>query len=153
MAVNYDPVKAHEYYEQHKKLKGRTSTKGFSKSQKEQAFYVKAQLTEEKKAKNKDLAEKQNATAKAKREEFTNQCNEKVKALRDMLKGMSKEQKAAMKESISAQISSIKESFSAMKKSATAESTANKKAGREANQKDYSAKYQAALTKIRNGKK
>lgn len=51
MAVNYDPVKAHEYYEKHKKLKGRTSTKGFNQKQKEQAFYVKAQLTDEKKAK------------------------------------------------------------------------------------------------------
>ena len=44
---NYDPVKAHEYYEKHKKLKGRNrSTKGFSDTQKEQYAYAKDQLRE-----------------------------------------------------------------------------------------------------------
>ncbi len=46
----YDPVKAHEYYEKHKKLKGRQSTKGMTNSQKEMATYVKDKLSAEKKA-------------------------------------------------------------------------------------------------------
>lgn len=50
----YDPAKAHEYYEQHKKLKGRTSTAGFNQTQKEAASYVKDQLNQERKS----LAEK-----------------------------------------------------------------------------------------------
>ena len=37
----YDLVKAHEYYEKHKKLKGQHSTKGMTNSQKEMAAYVK----------------------------------------------------------------------------------------------------------------
>lgn len=47
----YDPVKAHEYYEAHKKLKGRTSTKGFSEEQKITARYVKQKLSEERQEK------------------------------------------------------------------------------------------------------
>lgn len=40
----YDPVKAHEYYEEHKKLKGRTSTSGLNEKGREAASYVKKQI-------------------------------------------------------------------------------------------------------------
>jgi hypothetical protein len=40
----YDPVKAHEYYLRNRKLKGRFSTKGFTKTQKEAFTYAKAQI-------------------------------------------------------------------------------------------------------------
>ena len=53
----YDAEKAHEYYEKHKKLKGRHSTKGFSTRQKEMWMYGKAQLTNEKKANTKSVTE------------------------------------------------------------------------------------------------
>lgn len=42
MAVDYDPVKAHEYYEKNKKLKGRK--KGLKGQKKEQFAFVKSQL-------------------------------------------------------------------------------------------------------------
>ena len=45
----YDPVKAHEYYEEHKKLKGRKSTAGLNDKGKEAARYVKEQINTEKK--------------------------------------------------------------------------------------------------------
>ena len=48
----YDPVKAHEYYEEHKKLKGRT--KNLNEEGKAAHDYVKKQLTEEK---NKRIAD------------------------------------------------------------------------------------------------
>ncbi len=44
----YDLVKAHEYYEKHKKLKGQHSTTGMKNSQKEMAAYVKDKLSAEK---------------------------------------------------------------------------------------------------------
>lgn len=47
----YDPVKAHEYYEKHKKLKGRKSTAGLNSTGKEAAKYVKDKLQEERNAK------------------------------------------------------------------------------------------------------
>ncbi len=54
----YDPVKAHEYYEKHKKLKGRRSTKGMTDSQKAMAGYVKDKLNTEKKQKIQEENEK-----------------------------------------------------------------------------------------------
>ena len=51
--VDYDPVKAHEYYERTKRLKGRKrSTKGFSQKQKEQLAYAKDQLKQQQKERN-----------------------------------------------------------------------------------------------------
>lgn len=44
----YDPVKAHEYYEAHKKLKGRTSTAGLNEEGRKVASYVRTQITNEK---------------------------------------------------------------------------------------------------------
>ena len=61
-SVDYDPIKAHEYYERTKKLKGRRSTKGFSDKQKEQWTYAKYQLKEQQKAR--DAKSKESITAK-----------------------------------------------------------------------------------------
>ena len=54
----YDLVKAHEYYEKHKKLKGQHSTKGMTNSQKEMAAYVKDKLSAEKKQKLESVTKK-----------------------------------------------------------------------------------------------
>lgn len=43
----YDPVKAHEYYEEHKKLKGRRSTAGLNDEGKVAASYIRQQLNAE----------------------------------------------------------------------------------------------------------
>lgn len=45
----YDPEKAHEYYEAHKKLKGRHSTAGLNEKGRETASYVRQRLAEERK--------------------------------------------------------------------------------------------------------
>ena len=39
-SVDYDPQKAHEYYEKHKKLKGKTRKK--TQTEKEQEYYAKS---------------------------------------------------------------------------------------------------------------
>ena len=43
----YDPQKAKEYYEKHKKLKGRRSTKGFDDKQKASWLYGKNQIKQQ----------------------------------------------------------------------------------------------------------
>lgn len=118
----YDPQKAHEYYEKHKKLKGRRSTKGFDDSQKAMWGYVKSELNTEKKQRNSAAS----AKAKEQRQNFTEQCKAKVAALREKLKGLSKEQKAAMKERVAAKIADIKAAFKEKKADVTANTKTEK---------------------------
>ena len=57
----YDPVKAHEYYERTKQLRGRTSTARLNDAGKEAASYVKDRLTGERKNKVDNKRETTNA--------------------------------------------------------------------------------------------
>lgn len=50
----YDPVKAHEYYEEHKKLKGRRSTASLNEQGKSAAQYIKRQIYAERDKKLED---------------------------------------------------------------------------------------------------
>ncbi|MCF0185042.1 MAG: hypothetical protein HUJ98_00960 [Bacteroidaceae bacterium] len=140
----YDPDKAHQYYEEHKNLKGKHSTKGMTQEQKNILKYGKYQMNLDKKAEKSVLSEgikgaRQSASAdaksekeqvsseaKAQRERFTNQCKQKVDALKEKLKNMTKEEKALYKERIQSQIQSIKDSFSRAKQDVSAEASAQK---------------------------
>lgn len=93
----YDPVKAHEYYEAHKKLKGRqsrTSTKGLNDEGKATAKYVKEQIMAEKK-------------------EFNNRLKEilkqKIAEIKESLKDQSKEYRADAIAKLREQFKDIKE--------------------------------------------
>lgn len=85
---NYDPVKAHEYYIQNRKLKGRHSTKGMSETQKEGWSYAQNQLKTKKTAALKK-AQTDNTTrqaqlkakADATRQQIENQIDELVSTL------------------------------------------------------------------------
>ena len=90
----YDPVKAHQYYEEHKKLKGRKSTAGLNETGKATAKYVKQQLEEERKRAV---------------ETYKAEMNKKIADLREMLKGMSKEERKERKAEIYAQIKSLRQ--------------------------------------------
>ena len=140
---NYDPQKAHEYYEKHKKLKGNRSTKGFSQEQKEYVKYGKAQLTEQRqknmkgitnkakesrdkirqagKEKNdqwreirKSNVEKIRAEAMAKKERLREQTNMQVEALKRKMANMSPEQKAEFRARLSTTIQGLRSSLKAM---------------------------------------
>lgn len=92
----YDPVKAHEYYEKHKQLKGRnarTSTKGLNEQGKNAAKYVKEQIMAERKEYYKQLSEA---------------LKSKIAQLRESLKGASKEEKAQAIAELREQYKSIK---------------------------------------------
>lgn len=92
----YDPVKAHEYYMKHRKLKeknSRTSTKGLNEAGKIAAKEVKEAIKAEK------------AEYLAKQKEI---MNAQIAALRERLKGMSKEERKQNKEAIMAQIKNLR---------------------------------------------
>lgn len=81
----YDPVKAHEYYMKHRKLKGRKSTSGLNDTGKEAAKYVKEKLTNEKKQaieSMKTLVNAQADSVKAKIEQIRNEKKERSERLK-----------------------------------------------------------------------
>lgn len=153
---NYDPKKAHEYYEKTKKLKGRNkSTKGFNKNQNKMFAYVKNDLQQREKAEISavSLASQKRKTAiseraKSARQAFTEACKEKVEALREKLKSMSKDEKIAMKARINSQIAAIQEQFADAKANVTANAMRDSKiesANLKATKNDISAKYDKKL--------
>jgi hypothetical protein len=141
MAIDYDPQKAHEYYMKHRKLKGKHSTKGFSKTQKEQWAYVKDQLSTEHKEINKNITEE----AKERRKALAEEAKEMISALRSRLKNMSKEEKAQWKERISNMISDIREELKSDKGALTEETKGN----REQEKLAYSARKDKAYERIK----
>lgn len=117
MAVDYDPIKAHEYYEKHKKLKGRRSTRKFTETQKAQWEYAKDQLAQEHKEINTDIAE----DAKEKRAQLSERAKSVISALRNRLKALPKEQRAKVKEQIQGLISDVREKLKSDKADVTGE--------------------------------
>ena len=131
---DYDPVKAHEYYEKHKKLKGRKrSTKGFSQTQKEQWAYAQDQLKEQKKGKDSDIAAQRKAQLSEassrisqQKKEMTKQAQEKIKQIKELYKNASPDLKARVKSSVEGMIASIKEKTQAQKDDLSARGKAEK---------------------------
>lgn len=174
---DYDPKKAHEYYEKHKKLKGRkksTSTKGFTQTNKEQLAYAQAQLRQQQTEKNQkarenaaDVQQKNlESIARAKKQkqkQLIANTKTQIDGLRERYKNASPEQKEAMKEQISAAIFNIQEktkaklagiSDKANKDSTKAKATAKKdvKTATATNKKEYEDAVEEAKKKIKSGK-
>lgn len=142
---DYDPVKAHEYYEKHKKLKGRKrSTKGFSQQQKEQWAYAQEQINQDKKQQSEQLTQ----SSKDLRQSLSNQAKNKIEKLREALKNMSKEQKAIMREKVRGMIDSIRAN---LKQSKTAITSATK-TERQSIRDEAEKKKDEAYNKIKGGK-
>lgn len=86
----YDPAKAHEYYEQHKQLTGRQSTKGMSETQKEAFAYAKTQINAAKKTdlqsaaqSRKDAVQQLRAAAQAQAQEISSKLSDLLKSMKD----------------------------------------------------------------------
>lgn len=93
----YDPVKAHEYYMEHRELKGRkraTSQVDLNEQGRMAASVVKKNIDAEKKERAKQITES---------------CSTKCKQLRELLKSMSSEEKEARRPLIEAAINQLKE--------------------------------------------
>lgn len=164
----YDPVKAHEYYEAHKKLKGRKSTKGLNDEGKKAASYVKEQLNAEKKQKIQVHKDQTNSAVKSNTENMktaiksdseavksqikqqTEQNKAKIEQLRDYLYDLDSDQKEAVKERVYAQIDQMratnKESAKALRASLKEKNTSRREQNKSANtglrtaHKEYVAK-------------
>lgn len=152
----YDPVKAHEYYEKHKKLKGRKkgqSTKSLSKEQKQQFTEAKAYLSAQKSEANKKSKEQINQAKKKQQETLTKQAQAKIESLRKSIQHLTPEQKRKQAERISGVIDRIRET-TAMKKQAVSErATAKSKKATETNQKAYDKAVENAYKQIKSKKK
>ncbi len=99
----YDPVKAHEYYMRTRELRKRTSTSGLTDEGKQAAKFVKQQLTEE----------RNNVLQKLK-----DVMKDRIKELRERIKGISKgSAKDKAKERIRAEINNLREQYKTDKQS------------------------------------
>lgn len=78
----YDPVKAHEYYEKHKQLKGRQSTANLNDKGKKVWASVKNEITAEKK----ETLSEENAKHKASIEQLRSRASDSKKAITEKLK-------------------------------------------------------------------
>ena len=123
---NYDPVKAHEYYEKHKKLKGRkkkstVSTKGWSQTQQEQLAYVQKQLQKQYKKNNEKSKDRISTGASVELEESSmrrqqekkecvKQAKAKIEELKRQFDNATPEQQEQMRKKISDAILNIRES-------------------------------------------
>lgn len=123
----YDPVKAHEYYERTKELKGRKSTATLNDEGKAAAKYVKEQLTTERKSKvdahsaetnskiesnTKSMQSKIESERKSMTEQVKSHAEKtqsKIDVLYAKLKKMSAKAKAAKQKTIQAQIDKLRE--------------------------------------------
>ena len=102
----YDPVKAHEYYEAHKQLKGRHSTAGLNEKGREAARYVKDKLMEEKKKKT----EASRTSMKSRIKNSSDQMKSKLESNRES----QKQKIEAHKEQTKSQIDSIRASLKSL---------------------------------------
>lgn len=107
----YDPVKAHEYYERTKKLKGRT-TSGMSEEQKEAWSYTKDQISTEKKAKIQTEQEAKEAKIEQMRAtaaEMRERISEKLKLLSERLSKEAESDREKIEEERQAKIDALPE--------------------------------------------
>lgn len=163
----YDPAKAHQYYEEHKKLKGRTSTAGLNEEGRKVASYVKSQITAEKKQRLTANTESRKSQIESKREArrqaveaHKTEMNQKIDTLRTMLKNMSKEDRKANKERVQGLIADLRsenkakrEELTAQFKADSANITVTSKANAEGIRKDADDRYASELAKIKSEEK
>lgn len=108
----YDPVKAHEYYMKHRKLKGRKKrTITLSEEEKQKARSSTATLNMEGKAAAKQIKQQINEEKKAAIKVISQSVSSQVKALRKMWK-----EQGISKEEISARVKEIREKAKEQKK-------------------------------------
>lgn len=117
----YDPVKAHEYYEKHKKLKGRQgSTSGLNEEGRDAARYIKNKLEEERKSKDSTERENMQSKVSANKEQLkaelqshTSKTKLQIATLRAKIDKMSGAEKLKNEQAIYDQINSLRDANAA----------------------------------------
>jgi hypothetical protein len=170
----YDPVKAHEYYERTKELKGRRSTKGFTEKQREGFDYTKSEVEKErrqafdeaaaaKKAavaelrsnaeqrrgiiaeKLKRILERISKQSQDEKEQISAEVQAKIDKLPPIPKGVSKEKRAQLAEERRQEIAKIRGEGSADRESLT-EATGSAKTQERQTSKQEREKVRAELS-------
>lgn len=137
----YDPVKAHEYYEQHKKLKGRSSTAGLNEKGREAAKYIKKSLDEERA----NVTKSREAQKKRDLEQHSLSMATGIKNLQQRLLQMSPQEKAEHLGEIRNEVARLREQNAARRE----EILKNYAAASGNTQEEYSNKYASELDKLR----
>ena len=148
----YDPVKAHEYYEAHKKLKGRKRTSDLNEEGRNIASYVKEQINKERDSKidaHRSQTDSQIESAQSERdrkvEQHKNEMNSAIEALRNQLKRMSPARKRAHRDEIQADINALREENAEMRAELSAEFKQTKvdlNAGHKTEKANLTAEYE-----------
>lgn len=163
----YDPVAAHEYYEQHKKLKGRRSSVQLNEEGRKAADYVKKKINEERDANLKIETEKHQSESEQRQKEKSSTLerhskvmNQRIESLRNIIKRLPADQKSTETPKMKAIISKLRDANNKKrqeieKKYAETSAKASQKSGdrRAAIQEDASAKYDIEYNKIANEEK
>ena len=159
----YDPVKAHEYYMQHRVLKGRKSTASLNEKGKAAARYVKEQITNEKKSKITQNSETQKTKIKSERTSYKERhkvANEALKSniknMREKLKNMDPFEKDEYRDRMNDEIEAMRarnkeiwDQARTVMNSKIESIRETHKGIRESIKKDYENRYLSELDKIR----
>lgn len=135
----YDPVKAHEYYEQHKKLKGRTAS-GLNETGRKAADYVKTEINKERDSRISDEHSKYSKDLKT----YMSRANSLVRSLKDKLRKMNKAQRKIFGPKILEQLNKLKMENEAKR----SELLGKYKTEKEKITSEAESKYQNELSKI-----
>ncbi|MBO4703968.1 MAG: phage portal protein [Bacilli bacterium] len=166
----YDPVKAHEYYEEHKTLKGyenryggsRASTKGLNEKGREVAKIVKEKITANRKSANETLREQANSEKDRNRAEHKQKVTDMSSTLKDniadlkaQLHNMNDAQKKHAKIKIRAEVERLREEANKLRQELSdyysklnLEISANTKEGIEKNAIDADNEYASEIAKM-----
>ena len=166
----YDPVKAHEYYEEHKTLKGyenryggsRASTKGLNEKGREVAKIVKEKITANKKAANETLKDqadsdkdKNRAEHKQKISEMSSSLKDSISDLKAQLHNMNDAQKRHAKIKIRAEVEKLRKEADKMRQELSEyysklnnDISAKTKEGIEKNATDADNEYASEIEKM-----
>ena len=136
----YDPVKAHEYYEEHKQLKGRSKVT-LTDEGRAIAKSVKENMNKEKK----ETLQKSNESTKKVLDSNAAHLRNKVASLNKFLQQLSPAQRKAQKERIQTMISSLR----LRNETARKRLEEKKKNTNESIRSDYKQKYETELEKIK----
>lgn len=136
----YDPVKAHEYYEEHKQLKGRNKVT-LTDEGRAIAKSVKENMNKEKK----ETLKKSNESTKKVLDSNAAHLRNKVASLNKFLQQLSPAQREAQKERIQTMISSLR----LRNETARKRLEEKKKNTNESIRSDYKQKYETELEKIK----
>lgn len=136
----YDPIKAHEYYEEHKKLKGRHKV-----TLDEEGRAIAKNVKENLNAEKKSAIEKSNEQHKATIQSNSAHLRNKVESLNKFLKQLSPKEKEVQKERIRKMISSLRLRNQAIRDNLQEKhSTANQSI-----RDDYKQRYETEVEKIK----